>query len=96
MKYMLPTSSDMRRIGSQIATDNCTFNVLSESEFVYFGSVVGNKNDFSLEIKLRITLPNRCYFGLKKQLISRDLSHTTKLITYTSRSLSPYFSFAEA
>ena len=39
-------------------------------------------NDVSLEIKRRITLANRCYYGLNGQLSSRDLSRTTKLILY--------------
>ena len=36
----------------------------------------------NLAIKLRITLANRRYYSLNRQLSSRDLSRTTKLILY--------------
>ena len=35
-----------------------------------------------MEIKRRVTIANRCYFGLNRQLSSRDLSRTTKLTLY--------------
>ena len=35
-----------------------------------------------MEIKPRITPVNSCYFGLNRQLSSRDLSRATKLIPY--------------
>ena len=40
-------------------------------------------NDVSLDIKSRVTLANRCYFGLNKQLSGpRDLSRATKLTLF--------------
>ena len=57
-----------------------TFDVVTE--FIYLGSIVATKNDVSLEIKHRITLANRCYYGLNGQLSNRDLPRTTKLILY--------------
>ena len=51
-------------------------------EFIYLGCAVTTRNDASLEIKRRITLANRCYYGLNRQLSSRDLSRTTKLTLY--------------
>ena len=47
-----------------------------------FEDVCEDKIDVCLEIKSRVTLANRCYNGLNKQLSSRDLSRTTKLILY--------------
>ena len=59
-----------------------TFTFDTVKEFIYLGSAVTTKNDVSLEIKRRITLANRCYYGLNGQLSNRDLSRTTKLILY--------------
>ena len=43
---------------------------------------MATKNDVSLEIKSIITLANRYYYGLNRQLSSRALSRTIKLILY--------------
>ena len=61
-KYMLSTSRDMQRIDYRITTDNYTFEAVKE--FIYFGSAVTTTNYVSLEIKRRLTLANRCYYGL--------------------------------
>ena len=76
-KYMLSTSRYMRRIDSQITADNYTFETVKE--FIYLGSAVTTKNDVSLEIKRRITLGNKCYYGLNRQLSNRDFSRTTNV-----------------
>ena len=60
-KYMLSTSRGVRRIDSQITTDNYTFDAVKE--FIYIRSAVTT----SLEIKRRITLANSCYYGLNGQ-----------------------------
>ena len=65
-KYM-SASRDMRYIASQIATDNNTFNVISE--FVYFGFTVISWCDVNLEIKQSITLTKRSFYGLNRELI---------------------------
>ena len=75
---MFSTSRDVRRIDCQITADNFTFYTVKE--FIYLGSVVTTKNYVSLEIKRRITLASRCYYGLNGQLSNRDLYRTTKLI----------------
>ena len=54
--------------------DNYTFDIVKE--FIYLGSAGG------LEIERGITLPNRCSYGVKRQLSSIDLSRPTKLILY--------------
>ena len=68
----------------------------SVKEFVYLGSAVTNNNDVSLEIKRRITLANRCYFGLSKQLNSRALSRQTKITLYKTLILPVLLYGAEA
>ena len=60
-KYMLMTSGVVPRMESHIKANRYNFNV-------------NTNNDVSLEIKRRVTLANRCYFGLNRQLSSRDLS----------------------
>ena len=42
------------------------------------------KNDISLEVRRCITLANRCYFGLRKQLSKKALSWRTKICLYKS------------
>ena len=71
-KYMFSTS--FRRIDSRITADNDTFDTVKE--FMYLGSAVTTKNDVSLEIKRKITLANRCYYGLNRQLSIRDDTNT--------------------
>ena len=93
-KYMFSTSRDVRRIDSRITVDNYTFDTVKE--FIYLGSAVTTKNDINLEIKRRITLTNRCYFGLNGQLGNRDLSRTTKLILYKTLILPVLLYGAEA
>ena len=77
---MLSTSRDVRHIDSRITADNYAFDIVKE--FIYLGSAVTTKNCVNLEIKRRITLANRCYYGINGQLSNRDLSRTTKLILY--------------
>ena len=70
----------MRHIGSHIMIDNFTFNIAKE--FIYLSSVATTKHDVSLQIKRRITVANKCYYSLNRQLSSESLSHTTKLLFY--------------
>ena len=46
------------------------------------GSTITTKNYISLELKGRITLANRCYYGLNRQFSGRGLPRTIKLILY--------------
>ena len=86
LMYMLSSSRYVRRINSQIMADKYTFDTVKE--FIYLGSVISLKNTVCLEINSRITLANRCCYGLNGQLSNRDLSRTTKLILYRSLILS--------
>ena len=61
---------------SQITANSYNFDV------VYLGTDINTNNNVSLEIKHRITLANSFYFGLHRQLSSRDLSRATKLTLY--------------
>ena len=81
-KYLLSTNKESRRLGQHVTVDNYTFEVVKD--FVYLGTSINTNNNVSLEIKRRITLANRCYFGLSRQLRSRALSRRTKLTLYKS------------
>jgi hypothetical protein len=50
--------------------------------FKYPGSLVTDKNDISVEIINRIGLGNKCYYGLRKHLGSRNISLGTKGLIY--------------
>ena len=73
-KYMLTWG--VPRMGSQITANSYNFDVVKE--FIYLGTAI-NTTNVSLEIKRRVTLAYRCYFGLDRQFSSRDLSRATKL-----------------
>jgi hypothetical protein len=50
--------------------------------FVYLGSEINSDNDISLEIKRRIQLGNKTYFGLSKLMRSRTISRRLKCTLY--------------
>ena len=50
-KYMLSSCWGTRRTGTQVSCNSYNFDVVEE--FIYFGTA---NNDFSLEIKRRVTL----------------------------------------
>ena len=81
-KYMLSTKKQNYRLGQHVKFDSYNFEVVKD--FVYLGASINNTNNISLEIQRRITLANRCYFGLNRQLSSRALSRRTKLSLYKS------------
>ena len=83
-KYMVSTSkeSSMHQPGSTISVDTCNFEVVKE--FIYLGANINSTNDISVEIRRRIMLANRCFYGLKKQLSSKLLSWNTKILQYKS------------
>ena len=79
-KYILTASVLVPRMGSQITGNSYNFDVVKE--FIYLGIAIDTNNDTRLEIKRRVTLANRNYFNLNRQLSSRDLSRTTKFTLY--------------
>ena len=78
---LLSTAKDTS-IGVSVEIDGYNFEVVKD--FVYVGSSINTDNDISLEIGRRITLANRCYFGLRKQLSKKALSWRTKICFYKS------------
>ncbi|GFX46841.1 reverse transcriptase domain-containing protein [Trichonephila clavipes] len=52
------------------------------SEFKYLGTIINDQNKLKAEINNRIKSANKCFFGLKKQLISKFISGKTKLRLY--------------
>ncbi|XP_051858122.1 uncharacterized protein LOC127565084 [Drosophila albomicans] len=79
-KFMVCSSRESRRLDSQLTAENYSFG--SVKEFIYLGTAITSTNDVSLEIRRRITLANRCYFGLSRQFNSRALSRRTKTTLY--------------
>ena len=76
---LLSTAKDTS-VGVSVQIDGYNFEVVKD--FVYLGSSINSDNHISLEIRRRITLANRCYFGLRKQLSKKALSWRTKICLY--------------
>ena len=91
---MLTTSGVVPRVRFQITVNSYNFDVVKE--FIYLGTAINTNNDVSLEIKRRVTLTYRCYFGLNRQLSTRDLSRATKLTLYKALILTVLLYGAEA
>src|SRR6201992_17948 len=53
-----------------------------KDNFVYRGSQVNSKNDIVDEIRRRVTLGNRCYFGLLNLLRSKGFRRNLKCMLY--------------
>ena len=69
-KLLLSTAKDTSiGVSVKIAGDNMEVVM----DFVYLCSSIITDTDISLEIRRRITLANRCYFGLSKQLSKKSL-----------------------
>ena len=84
-KYPVSAAKDSS-IRESVEIHGYNFEVVKD--FVYLGSSINTDNDISLEIRRRITLANRCYFGLRKQLSKRAFSWRTKICLYKSLILS--------
>ena len=70
---------EARSIGLSV-NESKTKLLLSTTKDTSIGvSVEIDGYDISLEIRRRITLANKCYFGLRKQLGKRALSWRTKI-----------------
>ena len=79
-RYLLASTAKDSSIGESVEIDGDNFEVVKD--FVYVGS--SRNTDISPEIRRRITLANRCYFGLRKQLSKNALSWRTKICLYKS------------
>ena len=62
--YLVSAPKDSS-IWESVQIDGYNFEVVKD--FVYLGSSI-NTDNISVEIRRRISLANRCYFGLRKQL----------------------------
>ena len=60
--------------------------------FTYLGSLI-NYDNKNLEIKRRISITNRCYYGLLKQINSKLLILESKIIIYKT-SIRPVLTYA--
>jgi hypothetical protein len=52
------------------------------NSFVYLGTLITADNNFSVEINNRITLANRCYFGIVNMLKAKNINRKYKVIMY--------------
>lgn len=77
-KFMTTDNPGGHRQVHQIGDQN--FEVVDH--FVYLGASIRADGDTSAEIKRRIMLANRCYYGLQKHLRSRQLFKNTKCTIY--------------
>ena len=51
-------------------------------EFSYLGSQITSDNRMEVEVRKRILMANRCYYGLKQHLKSHLVTQRTKFILY--------------
>lgn len=80
-KFMAATKNQrVRDIGQNITINDHNFEGVRE--FEYLGATITVDNNNSAEIRRRIMLANRCYFGLSKYLRNRNLSRITKIRLY--------------
>lgn len=61
-----------------------TYNIETVKEFIYLGTVIQADSGETTEIRRRINVANRSYFGLRQHLTSRILSRGTKCKLYTT------------
>ena len=79
-KIMISTDKTTTRLDQRVNVGNHNFEAVEE--FIYLGSAINKNNNVSLEIKRRIVLANRCYFGLSKHFRDKALSRATKIQLY--------------
>lgn len=59
-----------------------TYNIEGVNEFIYLGTLISKDNDTTAEVKRRLALANRSYFGLRKHFLTRNISRSTKVKLY--------------
>lgn len=82
-KYMVATTNDAprHRVGQNVTVGEYNLEVVKD--FVYLGCIINADGDnTSLEIKRRIVLANRCFYGLNRHMKSKTLSRRSKLTLY--------------
>ena len=78
-KYMVATNASGIR-GQTVNIGEYNFEIVNS--FVYLGSLLNVENDIEEEIRRRIAIGNRCYYGLKKQFQSKTLQRKLKCKLY--------------
>jgi hypothetical protein len=81
-KVMGVSTSEARlhNMGQEVNLNGRKIGVVRD--FVYLGSLMNSTNDSKGEVKRRILLANKCYYGTSKHLRSRMLSRATKFKIY--------------
>jgi len=74
------TQVAQKRIGPVLDLGSYKFEVVNR--FTYLGSVITSDNNETMEIKQRLGIANKAYFGVARLLSSRDLSRATKTTIY--------------
>lgn len=77
-KWVLSSTRTKRSIYCH-RTESIPTEVRTVNEFIYLGTAVNSVHNISAEIKRRITIAYRCFFGLNKQLRNKDLSRSPGL-----------------
>lgn len=78
-KYMI-SAKHQYEMPNKLDTGEHSFERVDN--FVYLGSLITSSNLISEEIKRRVLVANRCYYGLHKHLKSHRLQRKTKLSIY--------------
>ena len=71
-KYLLSSTTKDSSLGESVEIDAYNFEVVKDFS-------INTDKDISLAMRRRITLANRCYFELRKQLSKKALSWRTKI-----------------
>ena len=75
-KLMLSTRKTSSGLGPTVELENYSFEIVKD--FIYLGTAINKTN----EIRRRIVMANRCYYGLSKRLKSKATSRQTKVTLY--------------
>ena len=77
-KFMIATNKTIDM--SPLRIDNYTFETVKQ--FKYLGTIISSNNDIMIELKNRIYMANRCFYGLRSQLKSKLINIKTKTNLY--------------
>jgi hypothetical protein len=68
----------------EIINNNKNMDIVNQ--FQYLGSIVTHNNNINVEINRRITMGNRCCYGLQSLLRSKLIKYMKPVVLYGSRS----------
>lgn len=77
-EYLIATNRNIDT--DPLKINNYTFE--NVKQFKYLGTMISSCNDLKIEIKSRLAMANRCFYGLKDQLKSKYISIKTKTSLY--------------